>query len=269
MKLDREFTLFQHEGYLIRDTLCTGLTALRNTRPPDKGGYYKAFFSLSIGTERLLKIIVILEYLLKNNFRYPTNKELKAFGHDLLSLYRAAEKISPNYPESVKNPFSTDKINLHIVQCLAEFAKETRYYNLDQLTQKTTTEDPVAYWNEIFFEVFMKDVPLRRQQIVLHQSEGLGEALKDIMTAIITDLNRQTVGLKQAFLLGGMAREANPYLMWRMIQILDPMKALLWDLSSACQEREKKRVPSVPYMVEFLDFIYPEKAIVLRKKRWP
>ena len=48
-----------NEASLTASLLGNGLNALRKADLYNKGLYYQAFFSLSIGIERLLKIIVI------------------------------------------------------------------------------------------------------------------------------------------------------------------------------------------------------------------
>ncbi len=54
--------LLQQEGLLAQACLCNGLTALRHANlGAAKGRFYSAFFELSIGFERTLKLILILD----------------------------------------------------------------------------------------------------------------------------------------------------------------------------------------------------------------
>lgn len=268
VKLESKFILLQQEGYLIKDTLCAGLTALRNTSPNEKGRYYNAFFNLSIGFERLLKLIFIFDYATRNSFRFPTNKELKGFGHDVASLYSAAAEIARAYPDSANNPFSQDSINLAIVECLSEFAVETRYYNLDQLTQRTSVSNPLEVWDRVVERVFFDDIPQAQRSAIVDTSETFGASLESVMTAVTTGLHGNAIALRKAFVIAAIARAVNPHILWRMVQILDPMKTLVRTLSSGLQA-DTKRGQSIPYMVEFLQFVYLDRQTVLRKKRWP
>ena len=61
MFTDKERNL-ANEANLTASLLGNGLNALRKADLYHKGLYYQAFFSLSIGIERLLKIIIINEY---------------------------------------------------------------------------------------------------------------------------------------------------------------------------------------------------------------
>ena len=49
------------EGSLSAYALANGLDCLRRANVYEKGMYYQSFFSLSIGIERLLKLIIIYE----------------------------------------------------------------------------------------------------------------------------------------------------------------------------------------------------------------
>lgn len=54
--------LLANEAALTASLLGNGLNALRKAGIFNKGLYYQAFFSLSIGIERLLKMIIITRY---------------------------------------------------------------------------------------------------------------------------------------------------------------------------------------------------------------
>ena len=61
------FSLLQQEGYLTRSCLYTGFSALSNANiNNNKGDFYVAFFQLSIGLERLMKLALILDYMATN-----------------------------------------------------------------------------------------------------------------------------------------------------------------------------------------------------------
>ena len=60
---DRKFTLLTQEAHLAKNTLLSGFDLLLKANFfQDKDGYfYSAFFNLSIGMERLLKLDALLE----------------------------------------------------------------------------------------------------------------------------------------------------------------------------------------------------------------
>src|SRR5947209_276246 len=83
--------LLMQEGHLVRSSLTTGLTALRSAHRGERGLYYTGFFQLSIGVERLLKAILIVDHMSKNNLDTPTRETLKKFGHKITELLTAVE----------------------------------------------------------------------------------------------------------------------------------------------------------------------------------
>ena len=82
MFTDKERVL-ANEASLTASLLGNGLNALRKADIYNKGLYYQAFFSLSIGIERLLKIILITQYRCAHEGDFPVDLDLKKIGHDL------------------------------------------------------------------------------------------------------------------------------------------------------------------------------------------
>ena len=135
----KEERLLLIEGSLTAFSLAEGLDCLRKASVYEKGMYYQAFFSLSIGIERLLKLIIIYDHRAKNNGNFPENKEIKAKGHDLYEMFNVV------VPNILKNDLYNSTINF-----LSDFAKTTRYYNLDVLTGKEIQKlNPLEEWNNI------------------------------------------------------------------------------------------------------------------------
>ena len=87
MPFSPTFVLLSQEAYLTQGSLSVGLTALRNAKFPDKATFYSGFFNTSIAFERLMKLIVVTDHMIHHRFAVPSKAELKAYGHDLVSLY--------------------------------------------------------------------------------------------------------------------------------------------------------------------------------------
>jgi len=86
----RSFLLLQQEAFLIRTSLAQGLTLLGSANIGEKGKYYGAFFGLSIGIERLLKVILILDHMATHGANPPERSAVRAYGHDILGLIERA-----------------------------------------------------------------------------------------------------------------------------------------------------------------------------------
>ena len=139
MNLKDDEKLLLIEGSLISSLLLEGLDCLRKANIYNKGLYYQAFFSLSIGIERLLKVLIIYDYKVKNNGNYPENNYIKEKGHNLNEMFNVVK------PSLLQN----DIYNL-VISFLSEFSLTTRYYNLDILTGKNNNKlNPLEKWSSI------------------------------------------------------------------------------------------------------------------------
>lgn len=138
-EFDQAEKLLLIEGSLSAYALANGLDCLRRANVYEKGMYYQSFFSLSIGIERLLKLIIIYEYRIKNDGKFPDNKVIKQKGHDLY------EMISTIKPKLLEN-----ELYKNTIKFLSEFAQNTRYYNLNVLTGREIHNlNPIEEWNNI------------------------------------------------------------------------------------------------------------------------
>jgi len=75
----KKFSLLTQEAHLAKNALLSGFDLLLKANFfQDKDGYfYSAFFHISIGMERILKLAVVTDYMLSNNYQTPTIKQLK------------------------------------------------------------------------------------------------------------------------------------------------------------------------------------------------
>jgi len=120
------------------------LTSLRKANFEQKGLYYQAFFLLTIGIERILKLIIIVKSLVEKD-QFPENKELKKFNHNLKDLFIYVS--SSLRPED--NFLNQNELFLPILEYLSNYASDSRYYNLDTLSGKTNLIDPLHLWHDI------------------------------------------------------------------------------------------------------------------------
>lgn len=111
--------LLANEANLTKSMLVSGLNSLRKANTYLKGEYYQAFFALSIGFERMLKVIYIRDYRAKNNGDFPNSENLRSLSHNLIKLWDA---VGMNELEG---------IHREILEFLDAFAGYARYYNID------------------------------------------------------------------------------------------------------------------------------------------
>jgi len=192
---NRNELLLANEASLTSSLLGNGLNALRQATIYNKGLYYQAFFSLSIGIERLLKIIIICKYRCKHDGQFPENISLKDMGHDLIKLcqYNNVD-------------FKNNMIHTKLIAFLNNFAKNARYYNVDSMIGKTTKhDDPLAEWAEIENDIIYtigKRKNIQNKEILAQLMDGVmiirqhdlhGNAMTNSMDLLTEFEDRDTI----------------------------------------------------------------------------
>lgn len=142
----KDYQLLVQEGHLTMSSLLGGLNSIRNANIDDahRGLFYSGLFELATGFERLMKIAVLLEHKINNQLKNPTDKQLRSFGHNIQELHSSCVKFAEGH--GLKTMFPTNEIQDDILEVLSNFAKGSRYYNLDQLTSGNKNKDPIEQW---------------------------------------------------------------------------------------------------------------------------
>ncbi len=262
------FLLLQQEGYLISSCLATGLTELRAANVQNKGAFYSALFNLSVGTERLLKAIVIIEYMLNGNLAVPSKKQMKEYGHNIIDLYDSAVSIASNRNVNLPNRSALDSLNQEILGLLSAFAQTTRYYNLDALSSSQRGEDPLAHWSNIIVSILSQDVSARQRKRILDQVNLVAKAIDDISISRMHGLDQRPISAGDALELLGLHDQAVKYAVFRIVTILSPIRDLIETLSHESYSLGIS-APPFPQMQDFLRWMWNDRDYVLRKKKWP
>lgn len=272
MALSPTFLLLQKEGYLIRSCLTTGLTALRNSKITDRGQFYTAFFQLAIGVERLMKTAIIINHMVDNNLTPPGSSVLKRYGHDLVKLFSVVKDLEQKRERSFTDEILPVSLEYKILEFLAEFARGTRYYNLDALTFNSSSTDPLKAWNQLIIEILEKDVSKKQKQRIIEDAHNWANIFEGSIFAIYYDLDDRQLPLDELISKPKLHELAARYSVFYVLKLLCPLKQFLeyvtylaYKLNSS-EQRESRQIPE---MKEFLNFIWiHDKSRILRKKRW-
>lgn len=234
----------------------------------NKGDFYSALFNLSVGIERLLKAIVIIDHMLKNSLSVPSKKQLQGYGHNIVDLYDSAVLIASNRNVKLPSCDALDNINQEILNLLSTFALTTRYHNLNALSSAYTAKDPLANWSEIIESILNQDVTEKQRTRILSQAGAVAKAIDSISITIMHGLNQRPLSTDEALALPSLHDQAAKYAVLRVLIILSPIRDLISTLSHKAYDIGVS-VPPFPQMQEFLDWICDERKYVLRKKKWP
>lgn len=263
------FFFLQQEGFLIRSSLTVGLTELRKANVHNKGAFYSSLFNLSVGTERLLKCIVIIEHMLQNQLAVPTKKELKAYGHDIENLYDKCQQIAITKGQQFPARNQLHPLEQKLLSLLSDFAKITRYHNLDALSlSQPINDDPLEDWNNILLSTLDEDVPKKRKEKILMGAKLIANAIDDMTITIMHGMDKKPLTTEEAMAMPGLHDEAVRFVILRIIKMLCSMKELIAEQSYQAYGLGL-RVPPYPQMQEFLDWLWDDRQYVLRKKKWP
>ena len=111
--------------------------------------YYTAFFGLSIGLERLAKLVLVADYTILSNGQMPAEEVVKNFGHKLVLLLDTVNDISINHNLGLDHARPNSEISTAIVECLDTFADASRgrYANFAVLGDPNLgQEEPIRKW---------------------------------------------------------------------------------------------------------------------------
>ncbi|MEY3996093.1 MAG: hypothetical protein RL344_436 [Pseudomonadota bacterium] len=142
------FLALQTEALFTNQLLGSGINQIRKANYGNKGMYFQAFNSLSIGLERIGKLCLILDFYLKNNNKFPEKQHLKKYGHKLVEINKKIDSfiIEYNLKSSLYLNEIQTPIEKNILNILDDFAMGDRYSNIDHLTNTTQKNDPISNW---------------------------------------------------------------------------------------------------------------------------
>jgi hypothetical protein len=253
------------EGHLASRALLAGFEAVRRLDYDRPATVYEALFNLAVGFERFLKIIAILNYRSNNDLKFPDIDHLKDFGHSIDTLYEHC-KVQGQKKGISSWPVEIYKIK--ILYALGEFARSSRYFNLNELSGDSRGADPLVQWFEVHFLLAQESVPGHRRQSIMEESRAFCERANRLgwewgprgQLDLSIDVTYQIE----------LTRVATGYLVWAMIQLIKPQYQLLDALVCDLQERElaSGATDTVPTMTEFFPFGLTMRDAAVRRKQW-
>jgi hypothetical protein len=259
------FLFLSQEGALIRECLGQGLTAIRGANLGKEGLYYQAFFNLSIGLERLMKLTILLDHMAKNNLAVPPQKIFKTtYGHDLDSLFKTVSALAPS-------PLTLSDLQIRILNHLSAFARITRYHNLDALAAGRIEQDPLHSWKDILLHIAETELPKKRTNEIKQRATLMAKAMSSVVFQIAHDLDKTPLSLAGSLAMGPLYASAAPLATWHVMSILQMIDKVMDTKCDQAQTTDRAigGKARIPYMYEFFTFIYGDKTYVKRRKRWP
>lgn len=268
--------LLEQEGMLAQACLCNGLTALRRANLGDKKGlFYSAFFELSIGFERTLKLVLILDHMARNQLIPPDSKTVEDYGHKLRILFDSTKAICAARGVTALDAFQADSLPITILGFLDDFAHPGgRYSNINKLTghKHQAMADPIVKWGEIASLIVCKHAtPGQRKRAALN-GQLASAAFGDAAASLISDMNQQQMGVARLFTRASELDSAARHAVYALVTLIAALREVIDSLcDSAWEARPAGRSgrPEVPDMKEFFQFAWADRNYVMRKRMWP
>lgn len=218
-----------------------------------------------------MKLVVVTDHMLQHAFSVPSKADLKAYGHDLVSLYASCVSVAKRVGIVHLSVPSVGSIEDKILNFLSEFATDSRYYNLDALrTAPTNYSDPLVGWEVILNDVLTLDVPKSKVKTELARAKVMHELMGDYVHANQHGMDGTLLPLEQVFTLPAKHALATPYVMIRVFRLLVPLLKVVDAVGyKAFYESPREVGPYVPLFGEFFAYFGGSDAEIRRKKRWP
>lgn len=274
LRFSRTFTLLQQEGHLARTSLLSGIDLLLKANLDERtvGNFYSAFFQLTIGIERILKLVIITNHMLENSYKPPTDDELrKKYGHNIKSTYLHALSVRNKWGHGKVKAPATDSIEEKILDFLEKFANKARYYNLRELNNTTADRGPLGDWYSICIEVAEAKIGYAKlnkaAEQVMHQLDRAGL----VGYSSRFDFDGHPMTLFDDYWRMHVIQKTAPHLVWEIVQFIRPLYDALSYIAHEAMEYENEKqlkLPVIPHLYEFFVFSLAIKSDTMRRKSW-
>ncbi|MHA6860373.1 hypothetical protein [Ralstonia pseudosolanacearum] len=272
---NKKFSLLAQEAHLTKNTILSGFDLLLKANFfQDKDGYfYSAFFHLSIGMERILKLAVVTHYMLTNDYKTPTVKQLKhQFGHDIQTLYGECQKLFPSYYNPNAQLPALTACDSELIAFFTEYGVQSRYFNLNEVCEAKMERSPLYKWldaaRSIYEEYTPSHVRQRSAMSLIYKMDQAG--YRNGFTRNLTE-DGHPMSQFDCFHRQHVIEKAAPLAIWRLVEILQPIHFLLEAMSDKAREYEvEKNIQAmvIPHYEDFFFFLLADKDSIKRRKKW-
>jgi hypothetical protein len=266
MAFPPEWHTLGREAELAAEQLAIGVTALGRANHTQKGLYHQAFFALSIGFERLAKLILVAEYAVENNGEWMTDQTLKSIGHDISALLDACDPISAKHL-SDKNwsERPNDPVHGAIVRTLSEFARLTRYYNLASLSGgKAALREPIQAWlSDVGMPILDRHYSANQRAKDEARAAMVDALLSPAIVLVHNEAGQPMMSIEEMMTRAGSTRVIQKYGRLYVMQLVRWLSVIMAKIS-----RKGHRIEALYDLDEPFGIFRMEDWYLLRRKTW-
>jgi len=269
-----EWHYIRREAMLVRQLIGTGATAIgRASYANLLGEYYTAFFSLSVGLERLAKLILVADHAITNNGAMPSQRALRDYGHKLPKLLSEAGKVATNQSLKLRYVRPSTIISGKIVDCLDRFADASkgRYANFAALGDPNLgSDEPIRRWWEEVAKLILEEhyYGSPAQEKIEGRARILDAALSSVSFVLyFNESGDQMQDIKTASTRTGQTEIVQRYGRYHALTIVRWLSEILSKLSElACY---KHKLDAFYGVWEYFETYTVEDEFLKTRRRWP
>ena len=190
----------------------------------------------------------------------PVGAHLRQLGHSIIDLYDIL-RGSAQSCFCTSRWFGAGTIHGDVLAALSEFARTSRYYDIDQLVRGRKSLDPLARWFSVHMQIADNTLSHTRRSRIMQRARSHCET-RGLLGWEMGPKRQWDLTIDVTYQLE-IARVTRGQCVWVIIKILKPIYQLIQLFSSKVHELEQENgiySPNVLYMTEFFPFCLTEKT---------
>lgn len=263
------FRAFLDEASFTKEILGIGVTQLYKANYAKKGIYFQSFVCLSTGIERLEKLCLILSYCISHNGIYPSEKEIRQYGHNLRSLFNACQNAAKKNEITFRFPCPVnDELHTSILDILSEFASsQGRYSNINAIVGSNDDVDCINRWhNDVDMVLYKTRVSPQKKNTIENNAILIGEFMNEFTMVLHTGENRRSINEAiEASRMTGVWEAVAPYRQLYVLHIIRYLTELIMKLGYLCVCILPEDIPSFG---EIFGLFYNDDSFFRSRKTW-
>lgn len=270
-----EWKALSRECSQVRQLIGAGITALGKANYADgKGEYYIAFYGLSLGIERLAKLILVADYVLNNKGAFPTPKQIKNFGHQLVKLIDEVKSIASRHSITQIHGTPSPDFSAAILNCLDSFADagRGRYANFSVIGDPNFNEDlePIKHWYDNVADLILSSHHNGKtpEKKIAANAQLVSDAIGDYSSVLfIAEDGKILSDIKSASIRTGQSEILQKFGRFYTLQIVRWLSDIFIELTDTSGYKDEFAVLFGHY--EFFQTYSVEDKFLLTRKVWP
>ncbi len=162
--------------------------------------------------------------------------------------------------------------DLELIDFFTEYSVSSRYFNLNEICEAKLDRPPLEKWRELAARTYEKYTPSQTRQkagvALLYKMDREGNRNGFTMHL---NADGQMMTAFDCFYRQYVIQKSAPLVIWRLVEMLQPIYFLLSAMSVKASEYEVQhgiKNMVIPHYEDFLPFLLADKADIKRWKSW-